>query len=109
MKFCQKCGSSLMDEAVVCTNCGCATDNGFMPKAIAKDGVPKSAKTSHILGVLSILLFAPLAIPSIILAIKSKSETGGVMCDNAKAGLILSIIALCLWAFIILLFIVTGM
>ena len=24
MKFCTKCGKELMDEAVVCTNCGCA-------------------------------------------------------------------------------------
>lgn len=25
MKFCSKCGKELMDEAVVCTGCGCAT------------------------------------------------------------------------------------
>lgn len=25
MKFCTKCGHELVDEAVVCTNCGCAT------------------------------------------------------------------------------------
>lgn len=24
MKFCQKCGKELVDEAVICTNCGCA-------------------------------------------------------------------------------------
>ena len=27
MKYCTKCGHELVDEAVVCTNCGCATDN----------------------------------------------------------------------------------
>ena len=27
MKFCTKCGHELVDEAVVCTNCGCATGN----------------------------------------------------------------------------------
>ena len=24
MKFCQKCGKELVDEAVICTNCGCS-------------------------------------------------------------------------------------
>ena len=27
MKYCTKCGKQLMDDAVVCTGCGCATDN----------------------------------------------------------------------------------
>ncbi len=27
MKFCSKCGAQLMDEAVVCPNCGCAQSN----------------------------------------------------------------------------------
>lgn len=26
MKFCSKCGKELFDEAVVCPNCGCATE-----------------------------------------------------------------------------------
>ena len=25
MKFCSKCGKELLDEAVVCPNCGCST------------------------------------------------------------------------------------
>ncbi len=25
MKFCQKCGKELMDDAVICTGCGCST------------------------------------------------------------------------------------
>lgn len=25
MKYCQKCGKEIMDQAVVCPNCGCAT------------------------------------------------------------------------------------
>lgn len=27
MKYCSKCGKELLDEAVVCTNCGCAVGN----------------------------------------------------------------------------------
>ncbi|MDE7082974.1 MAG: hypothetical protein K2O89_04650 [Clostridia bacterium] len=34
MKFCKYCGSQVADEAVVCTNCGCATDN-YVPKTTA--------------------------------------------------------------------------
>jgi len=25
MKFCQKCGKEIMDEAIICPNCGCST------------------------------------------------------------------------------------
>ena len=28
MKFCKNCGNQLVDEAVVCPNCGVAADNG---------------------------------------------------------------------------------
>lgn len=34
MKFCSKCGNQLVDEAVVCPNCGCAASDGG---AAAKD------------------------------------------------------------------------
>jgi len=27
MKYCTKCGKELMDEAVICTNCGCPTSD----------------------------------------------------------------------------------
>lgn len=27
MKYCAKCGKQLMDEAVICPNCGCAVDD----------------------------------------------------------------------------------
>lgn len=27
MKYCSKCGKELMDEAVICVNCGCAVAN----------------------------------------------------------------------------------
>ncbi|MBQ9785013.1 MAG: zinc-ribbon domain-containing protein [Clostridia bacterium] len=29
MKYCSKCGKEMMDEAVICPNCGCAADNRF--------------------------------------------------------------------------------
>lgn len=95
MKFCSKCGKEIMDEAVICPGCGCST-NGVQ-EAIKAVEVPKKAKTAQVFGVLSILLLAPFGIPAIILANQSKSETGGVMCKQAKAGLICGIIGLCWW------------
>lgn len=27
MKYCSKCGKEIMEDAVICPNCGCAQDN----------------------------------------------------------------------------------
>ena len=94
MKFCQKCGKEIMDEAVICPSCGCAIKNDV---AQTKVVVPKSAKNAKIFGILSILLLAPFGIPAIILANKSKQETGGIMCKQAKTGFVCGIIGLCWW------------
>lgn len=94
MKYCSKCGKEIMDEAVICPNCGCATTTDA---GKGKTEVPKSAKSASVLGILSLLLLAPLGIPAIILANKSKAETGGVMCKQAKTGLVCGIIGLCFW------------
>lgn len=94
MKFCSKCGKELFDEAAICPGCGCAVTAVNVPVTVA---VPKSAKTASIFGVLSICLLAPFGIPAIILANKSKAETGGVMCKQAKTGFICGIIGLCFW------------
>ncbi|MBQ6816066.1 MAG: zinc-ribbon domain-containing protein [Clostridia bacterium] len=94
MKYCEKCGKEIMEEAVICPNCGCEVKNDNKPTAIA---VPKSAKNAKVFGILSILLLAPFGIPAIILANKSKAETGGVMCKQAKTGFICGIIGLCWW------------
>ena len=31
MKFCSKCGKEILEEAVVCPNCGCAVSNTTTP------------------------------------------------------------------------------
>lgn len=39
--FCSKCGKELSDEAVVCTNCGCAVNGGkTISNAAAGDDIP---------------------------------------------------------------------
>ena len=40
MKYCSHCGNEIMDEAVVCTKCGCAT--GYEDKTVAKQKSEKS-------------------------------------------------------------------
>ena len=105
MKYCSKCGKEIMDEAVVCPGCGCATSVETAPDKVS---VPKSAKSASVFGILSLLLLAPLGIPAIILANKSKAETGGVMCKQAKTGLVCGIIGLCFWG-ISLLILLGGM
>ena len=101
MKYCGKCGKEIMDEAVICPNCGCSTKDET--EAVVTVEVPKQAKTASVLGILSILLLAPLGIPAIILANKSKEQTGGVMCKQAKTGLVCGIIGLCWWGISLLL------
>ena len=95
MKFCEKCGKEIMDEAVLCPGCGCAVKKEAETTKVVE--VPKQAKTASLLGLLSILLLAPLGIPAIILANKSKEKTGGVMCKQAKTGFVCGIIGLCWW------------
>lgn len=54
MKFCTHCGKGLMDEAVVCTNCGCAVNGAnSMANAAAGQDIPNPG-----LNILS--LFIPL-------------------------------------------------
>lgn len=101
MKFCSKCGKEIMDGAAFCPNCGNAANDLQAEKKTAE--VPKKAKTASVFGILSILLLAPFGIPAIILANQSKAETGGVMCKQAKTGLICGIIGLCWWGLNLLL------
>lgn len=107
MKFCQKCGKQLLNEAVICPACGCPTGN--TRQQINNIGlgsttfIPRSAKTARTLGILAVLLLYPLGIPAIVYANKSKKETNGEFCGPAKAGFTCGIIALCFWGIAVLL------
>ena len=48
MKFCSKCGKEIMDEAVVCPNCGCSAEKEVKTKEVfyiccSSYGRPRSA------------------------------------------------------------------
>lgn len=39
MKYCSKCGKEIMDEAVICPNCGCAVASNKAGKSVEPDEV----------------------------------------------------------------------
>lgn len=41
MKFCQKCGKEIMDEAVVCPGCGCSVEGGSASNIQSSTTAPK--------------------------------------------------------------------
>ena len=93
MMYCSACGKEVMDEAVICPNCGCMiNEDGIKPNGISS-GRNKNIQVSVILGIMGIvfaLLFAIIghiaSIIGIILGIKEYKETGKM------TGLILSIL-----------------
>lgn len=48
MKFCQKCGKEIMDEAVICPACGCAVEQER--KDSGNDGLAVASKIFLIIG-----------------------------------------------------------
>lgn len=94
MKFCQKCGKEISDEAVICTSCGCMVRNDNENKFISTTPASKEKiQASMILGIIGIVfawLFALVghitSIVGIVLGIKEYRES------NRMSGLVLSII-----------------
>lgn len=56
MKFCQRCGKEIMDEAVICPGCGCAVAKGIEKAEISYEKCVKGAVTTDILSVVVIAL-----------------------------------------------------
>ena len=42
MKYCTKCGKELIDEAVVCTSCGCSTGTGSVARPTTGEDAPSA-------------------------------------------------------------------
>ncbi len=55
MKYCSKCGKELDDEAVVCTNCGCAVPN--KNNVSNASGIQTAAKVFMIIGIVATAFF----------------------------------------------------
>ena len=50
MRFCQKCGKEIMEEAVICPGCGCSVAQEKTVEQGGKDGLAVAAKIFLILG-----------------------------------------------------------
>ncbi len=51
MKYCSKCGNEVLDEAVVCTHCGCSLQEKAKKNAVGgNDGLAVASKVFLILG-----------------------------------------------------------
>ena len=112
MKFCTHCGKEIADEAVICLNCGCMTQNGntYPPlqttaQIIVEETESQLANWAKICGIVSFFVgWFILGITAIVLACMSKDDTNGVMCSSAKTGYVCGIIstALSLLLFIVI-------
>ena len=106
MKFCQKCGKEIMDEAVICPGCGCAIAQEKEQEKKGKggnDGLAVAAKVFLILGCIAQgWLLLPLAwvLPitiSICNKMKNNEPVGGGLkvCALLFVNLIGGILLLC--------------
>lgn len=50
MKYCTKCGTQLVDEAIVCTGCGCAVEVENTTENTKNTGLSTAAKVFMVLG-----------------------------------------------------------
>ena len=102
MKFCQKCGKEIADEAIICPGCGCAISEENKEKG-GNDGLAVASKIFLILGcVAQGWLLLPLAwcLP-ITISICNKMKynepvgTGLKVCSLLFVNLIGGILLLC--------------
>ena len=92
--YCSKCGKELVDEAVICTNCGCAVQGAILSQNTkSSQNAEKKTSISMILGIIGLVfawLFALVghitSIIGIVIGIKEYKET------DKMTGLTLSII-----------------
>ncbi len=56
MKFCQKCGKEIMDEAVMCPGCGCSIEKEVRIKEVSYDDCVKGTATTNIISIVVIAL-----------------------------------------------------
>ena len=112
MKFCSRCGTQLVDEAIICTGCGCAvtpTQNAVATTTAVptqKDsGIVIATKIFMILGTIATacsLFLIPLAwcIPMTVVYFKKIKEnqpigTGFKVCSLLFVSIIGGILMLC--------------
>lgn len=94
MKYCSRCGSELVDDAVVCTHCGCLCDKA---NRIAQDRYNGLAIGGFVASFFSNIVGLILCIIALNQLKKSDEKGKGL----AQAGLVISIVSLCLTVFFV--------
>lgn len=56
MKFCEKCGKEIIDEAVICPGCGCSIEKEVKTKEVSYDDCVKGTATTNIISIVAIAL-----------------------------------------------------
>ena len=56
MKYCEKCGNELFDEAVMCPKCGCPAGKSQLEKAKDEKSKNSAVSTLCILGAVAIIV-----------------------------------------------------
>lgn len=82
MKYCQKCGKELVDEAVICVNCGCSTETQPAQPAVVNADAPN-------IGMAILGFFIPLA--GLIIYLVNK-DTKPLMAKSAGKGALIGVI-----------------
>lgn len=102
MKFCQKCGKEIIDEAVICPGCGCAVSDAKKENG-GNDGLAVASKIFLIIGCIAQgWLLLPLAwcLPITISVCKRMKNnepvgTGLKVCSLLFVSMIGGILLLC--------------
>jgi uncharacterized membrane protein YvbJ len=100
MKYCTSCGKEIMDEAVICPHCGCAT--GKVALDAKNEEVTEYANKAWTFALIGLFFFV-FSIPALVYASKSKSKNGDTYTKKAKEAFITAIIELILWSLVIML------
>ena len=98
MKYCGYCGAKLKNDMSFCCACGKATTPNVPVKKKEED-TSRLADLSHKFSVVGLLVFLPLCIVGIILAIKDKFRH-----RDSIEGFIIGMLGLTIWPIIALLF-----
>lgn len=105
MKFCTHCGKEVMDDAVICPNCGCSVqyDENSQGAAAPQFTAPQPQHTApadtystmSILGLVFAFLMSIVGLIVSIMAYNEAKNTGSVKSQSmAKAGIIISAVEL---------------
>ena len=90
MKYCSHCGAQLLDEAVICTNCGCAVSGAKGQYSSSSSNWNGLAIAGFVLSFISTIIGLVLS----IIAYKQVKETGEKGRELALAGIIISAISI---------------